>query len=80
MRNSTRKSILTSIVQNPGITNQEITEAFDIDKSTVHWHISDMYNEGLIDFDNDGKFKRYFLKPSIEKNVEKVLMLSVIEI
>jgi predicted transcriptional regulator len=80
MRNSTRKSILTSIVQNPGITNQEITETFDIDKSTVHWHISDMYNEGLIDFDNDGKFKRYFLKPSIEKNVEKVLIMSETEI
>jgi hypothetical protein len=39
-----------------------------------------MYNEGLIDFDNDGKFKRYFLKPSIEKNVEKVLIMSETEI
>ncbi|MBP2029606.1 putative transcriptional regulator [Methanohalophilus levihalophilus] len=75
MRNSTRKSILLSIIQKPGMTNQEITQTFNLDKSTVHWHISDMHNEGIIDFESDGKYKRYFINPSIRENVENALYI-----
>lgn len=74
LRNDTGKSILISIFHKPGITNQDLTQMYHLDKSTVHWHINDMYNEGIVDFKNDGKYKRYFINPAIEADLESVML------
>ncbi|ABE52703.1 winged helix-turn-helix transcriptional regulator [Methanococcoides burtonii] len=73
LRNDTGKSILIYILHKPGITNQDLTQTFHLDKGTVHWHINDMYNEGLVDFENDGKYKRYFINPAIEVDLKKAI-------
>ncbi|RNI14135.1 winged helix-turn-helix transcriptional regulator [Methanohalophilus sp. RSK] len=73
LRNDTRKSILHSILRKPGITNKDITEAFHLDKSTVRWHINELHNEELVHFNSDGKYKRCFINPAIEADVERVI-------
>ncbi|NOQ48373.1 MAG: winged helix-turn-helix transcriptional regulator [Methanococcoides sp.] len=73
LRNNTGKSILISILHKPGMTNQDLTKTFNLDKSTVHWHINDMHNEGLVHFKNDGKYKRCFINPAIEADVERIM-------
>jgi predicted transcriptional regulator len=48
------------ITKNPGITGQELSSDLNIDKSTVHWHIKELQADELIDFEKDGRFKRYY--------------------
>jgi predicted transcriptional regulator len=76
LRNDTRRLILLSILQEPGITNQEMSQTFNIAKSTVHWHVNDLYNNGLVDFKNEGKYKKCFINPAIEADVERVISKS----
>lgn len=73
LRNDTGKSILTSILHEPGITNQDLTQTFNLAKSTVHWHINELHNEGLVDFKNDGKYKGCFINPAIEADLKKAI-------
>lgn len=73
LRNGTSKSILISILHEPGITNQDIAQTFKLNKSTVHWHINDMHREGLVHFKNDGKHKRCFIKPTIKADMKRVI-------
>ncbi|WP_135603630.1 winged helix-turn-helix transcriptional regulator [Methanococcoides sp. NM1] len=73
LRNDTGKTILISILHKPGMTNQDLTKTFNLDKSTVHWHINDMHNEGLVHFKNDGKYKRCFINPVIEADLIKAI-------
>jgi predicted transcriptional regulator len=67
---------LHSILRKPGITNKDITEAFHLDKSTVHWHINELHNEELVHCNSDGKYKRCFINPAIEADVERVISKS----
>ncbi|AKB84123.1 winged helix-turn-helix transcriptional regulator [Methanococcoides methylutens] len=73
LRNDTGKTILISILYEPGITNQDLTQTFNLDKSTVHWHIKNMHNEGLVDLKNDGKYKRCFINPEIETYLKNAI-------
>lgn len=62
LRNDTSKGILQVIMDNPGITNNVLSERFALDKSTVHWHIERFLKDGLVGFEQDGKYKKYFVK------------------
>ncbi|WP_462271959.1 winged helix-turn-helix transcriptional regulator [Methanohalophilus sp.] len=73
LRNDTGKSILISILHEPGITNQNLTQTFELAKSTVHWHVNDLYNDGLVDFKNEGKYKRCFINPAIEADLKNAI-------
>ncbi|WP_424358216.1 winged helix-turn-helix transcriptional regulator [Methanocella sp. MCL-LM] len=62
LRNDTSKSILQVILDNPGITNNVLSERFSLDKSTVHWHMERFLKDGLVGFEQEGKYKKYFVK------------------
>ena len=59
-RNETRKKMIDIITKKPGITGQELSSDLNIAKSTVHWHIKELHADKLIDFEKDGRFKRYY--------------------
>lgn len=61
LKNETSKLILWTILENPGTTNQELTDKFHVDKSTIHWHIQQFRNDNIIVFKQKGKYKRYFI-------------------
>jgi predicted transcriptional regulator len=71
LRNDTSKSILISILHEPGITNQDIAQTFELNKSTVHWHLNELHNEELVHFNSDGKYKKCFINPAIEGDVKR---------
>ncbi|MDD1745617.1 MAG: winged helix-turn-helix transcriptional regulator [Candidatus Methanoperedens sp.] len=66
LKSETSRLILRTIFENPGITNQELTDKFHVDKSTIHWHIQQFRNDNIIVFEQEGKYKRYFVNAEAE--------------
>ncbi len=61
LRNDTSKAILRVIMDTPGITNQDLSSKFNLDKSTVHWYLQKFNNDGIINFVKEGKFRKCFM-------------------
>lgn len=61
VRNETSRGLLQAILEHPGITNSSLAEQFQLDKSSVHWHIDRFLKDRMIRFEQDGKYKRYFV-------------------
>jgi predicted transcriptional regulator len=66
LRNEKKKQFLYAILDKPGITNQDLSSWFNMDKSTIHDYLNELYREGLIEFVRDGKFKRCYVNPEIK--------------
>ena len=62
IRGETSRTLLWTILENPGITNQELAEAFRLDKSTVHWHIHKFLAGDMIKFEKEGRYLKYYVK------------------
>jgi predicted transcriptional regulator len=61
LRNDMSKAILLVIMDSPGITNQDLSSKFNLDKSTVHWYLQKFNNDGIINFVKEGKFRKCFI-------------------
>lgn len=61
LRNETSCAILREILDRPGITNQELSSRFNLDKSTVSWYLQKFNSDGIVDFMQDGKFRKCFV-------------------
>ncbi len=66
-KNDTSKGLLCAIMEEPGVTNQRLSEKFRLDKSSVHWHMERFLNDNLVRFEQDGRYKKYFLEPDVGK-------------
>lgn len=73
LKNETSRILLWAILENPGVTNQELGDNFCMAKSTVHWHIQRFYEGGLVTFEQDGKFKKLFLGTDAETILLKII-------
>jgi predicted transcriptional regulator len=62
IRGETSRIMLWTILENPGITNQELAEAFRLDKSTVHWHTHKFLADDMIKFEKEGRYLKYYVK------------------
>ncbi len=71
LQNQTSRSVLLLVLEQPGITNQEMAERLGIEKSAIHWHVDKFLRDGLISYRRDGKFKRYFIGDNSRLLVEK---------
>ncbi|WP_407282721.1 winged helix-turn-helix transcriptional regulator [Methanolobus sp. WCC1] len=71
--NNTRKTIISTIINNPGVTGQELSFKLGLDKSTIHWHVSELQSDNIIFYEKEGKFNKYYPQSHIfnlEKNVK----------
>lgn len=66
VKNDTSRLLLLAILENPGVTNQELVEKFNLAKSTIHWHIQQFRNDNIVVFEQEGKYKRYFVNADVE--------------
>lgn len=66
LKNETRRMLLRAILENPGITNQELAEKFDLAKSTTHWYIQQFHKYNIIIFKQQGKYRRCFVNEDSE--------------
>jgi len=62
LKNDKNKAFLFTIMDNPGITNQDLSTRFKLDKSTVTDYLRKYMDDGIVEFRQDGKFKRCYLK------------------
>ncbi len=65
LRNDKSRDILFTIMDTPGITNQELSAKFDLAKSTTHDYLRSLSNDGVVEFRQDGKFKRCYLMQDV---------------
>jgi len=66
-RNETSKGIMCAILAEPGVTNRELSEKFSLDKSSIHWHIERLLDDHLVQYNRDGRSKKYFLESAVVK-------------
>ncbi len=62
LKNENTRKILFKIMDNPGISNQELSSSFELAKSTTHEYIKKMSEDDILEFRQDGKFKRCYIK------------------
>jgi predicted transcriptional regulator len=72
IKNDTSRNILWAIMEEPGVTNQRLSERFNLDKSSVHWHIERFLNDNLVRFEQDGRFKKYYVDPTVGKLLSNI--------
>lgn len=65
IRGETSRILLWSILENPGITNQELAKTLRLDKSTVHWHANKFLADDMIRFEKEGRYLKYYVKDDV---------------
>ena len=71
-KNETSKNLLCAIMEEPGVTNQRLSERFSLDKSSVHWHMERFLHDNLVKYEQDGRYKKYFLEPNVMKLLDNI--------
>ncbi len=66
-KNNTSKNLLCAIMDEPGVTNQKLSERFNLDKSSIHWHMERFLHDNLVRFEQEGRFKKYFLEANVSE-------------
>jgi len=66
IKNETSRLLLGAVLENPGITNQELAEKFHLAKSTVHWYVQQFCKGNILIFKQEGKYRRYFVNADAE--------------
>jgi predicted transcriptional regulator len=66
VKNGTSRLLLWAILENPGVTNQELVEKFHFAKSTIHWYTQQFRKDNIVVFEQEGKYKRYFINTDVE--------------
>ncbi|HEY3421589.1 MAG TPA: winged helix-turn-helix transcriptional regulator [Methanocellaceae archaeon] len=72
LKNDTSRNLLHAILEKPGVTNQMLADQFFLDKSSVHWHMERFLKDDIVRFEQDGKFKHYYLTPDISKVINNI--------
>ena len=62
LKNDKSKDILFAIMDTPGITNQELSSKFDLAKSSIHDYLKNLSDDNIVEFHQDGKFKRCYIQ------------------
>lgn len=75
LKNETSRMLLLGILENPGITNQDLAESFNLDKSTVHYYLDKFQNSEIIMYVTEGKCKKCFMNPTLECDMMKFIPL-----
>lgn len=74
LKSSTRKHILHKILENPNITNQQLSKVLHLDKSTTYWHIKKLRDDRIVFSETEGKYRKYFVNPALKAVLLKWLM------
>jgi len=64
--NPAKREILDTILNTPGISNKEIAERLQINRSTVYWHLKPLLEEEMVVSRWDGRNMNYVLLPEVE--------------
>jgi predicted transcriptional regulator len=62
IKNESSKRILFTIMDNPGISNKELSDMFEMAKSTTHEYLKKMSDDSILEFRQDGKYRRCYIR------------------
>ena len=66
-----KQEILKIILNTPDISNKEIAERLQMDRSTVYWHLRQFLDEKMVVSRWDGRNMNYSLSPDVEDILKK---------
>jgi predicted transcriptional regulator len=66
-----KQEILKIIQDEPGIGNKDIAERLGLDRSTVHWHLSQFLDEKMVVSQWDGRNLNYSLTQEVDEILKK---------
>jgi len=69
IRGETSRILLWTILERPGITNQELAETLRLDKSTVHWHTHKFLADDMIKFEKEGRYLKYYVNDNATMDI-----------
>ncbi len=64
---ATRRKMVNAIMESSGVTNVELAQRLNLDKSTIHWHIDKLIRDGIVVFEKEGIYKKYYLTIDAEE-------------
>lgn len=67
--NRSKQRILTLILQNPGITRENIASKLELSGSGVAWHMDTLILEGIVISERNGKYVNYFLSSDVKDHI-----------
>lgn len=70
IKNDTRKNVLETILEVPGVTGKDLSAKLGVDKSTIHWHVNKLDEENFIRSERHGKFKRYYPQSRLQTSTD----------
>lgn len=73
LKSETARAILFAIQNEPGLTNRQLSQMFDISDSTAHWHTERLLNDGILVNRKDGKLIRFYLEKDVESILPKII-------
>lgn len=73
IRNDMARTLLQTILWQPGINQKALVQVAERDDSTIHWHLKRFSQDGLITIENDGIYKRCSINPDYKPTLEKHL-------
>jgi predicted transcriptional regulator len=76
LRNDMSRKILNAIMDEPGITNQKLSEKFALDKSTIHWYLQKFLGDNIVEAEVEGKYKKYYVSASAREKLRKYFPLN----
>lgn len=62
LKNESSKRILFTIMDNPGISNKELSDMFEMAKSTTHEYLKKMSDDDILEFRQEGKYRRCYIR------------------
>lgn len=66
IKNEMSRSILLSIRDNPGITNTQLADMFNIMESTAYWHTNRFIKDGIVKPEKETKWKKLYLSDDVK--------------
>ena len=75
LRNDASKAIIQAIMDTPGINNQKLSEKLDMEKSLVYRYVQKLLDDGILNFEWEGKNKQYYVNASAKEALIKLMPL-----
>jgi predicted transcriptional regulator len=72
LKNETSRLLIMTIRDDPGVTNHEMAEKYNLRRSTVHWHMERFLKDDIVRAKRDGKEIKYYIKDDVEKALERL--------
>ncbi|MDI6896699.1 winged helix-turn-helix domain-containing protein [Methanocella conradii] len=66
--------LLSTIFDNAGMTNMELSRKFKMNKSSTYWYLKKLIDANIIECRWDSRYKKYYMCPDVRHIIVKYLI------